>query len=232
MPVSVSLAEFHKDLVWVKSVPHRFLGAEVDHRMTVVRLSAGDLFVHSPARLDRQTRAEIDALGRARFFVCPGSFHDWSIEDAFVHYPGAQIYAPPGRSTGWNKLPFHGALGSAPEPEWAADLDQAVFDGGRFFREVVFLHRASRTLLVADLLVKIGRRRPGFTRLYAWVNGVYRQPRLERAIRMLILDRPAARRSIERILEWDFDRIILGHGDIVETGGRDILKSAYGWLIR
>jgi hypothetical protein len=43
-------------------------------------------------------------------------------------------------------------------------------------------------------------------------------------------DKAAARRFLDRILGWDFDRIVVGHGELVETGGRDALRSAYAWL--
>ncbi len=35
--------------------------------------------------------------------------------------------------------------------------------------------------------------------------------------RMMIRDRTAFDASIRKILEWEFDRIIVGHGEIIET---------------
>jgi hypothetical protein len=68
---------------------------------------------------------------------------------------------------------------------------------------------------------------PAGARLWAgWREGV----RPTRAFRAAIRDRAAARRSIERILAWDFDRIAIGHGEMVESGGREALRDAYGWL--
>ena len=43
-------------------------------------------------------------------------------------------------------------------------------------------------------------------------------------------DRPAARASLERLLAEDFERIILCHGEVLEKGGREALRLAYGWL--
>jgi hypothetical protein len=40
----------------------------------------------------------------------------------------------------------------------------------------------------------------------------------------------AARRALDEILAWNFDRIIVGHGKIVETGGREALAQGYVWL--
>ena len=45
-------------------------------------------------------------------------------------------------------------------------------------------------------------------------------------------DRAAARQSLEQILAWDFDRVIVAHGDIRESGGREALKAGYAWLLR
>ena len=44
-------------------------------RMTVVRLSDGGLFLHSPIRLDGGLRAQLDALGEVRAIVAPNRFH-------------------------------------------------------------------------------------------------------------------------------------------------------------
>ena len=30
---------------------------------------------------------------------------------------------------------------------------------------------------------------------------------------------------------WDFDRTLIGHGEVIETGGREAFERAYGWLL-
>jgi len=35
---------------------------------------------------------------------------------------------------------------------------------------------------------------------------------------------------VERILSWDFDRIVLCHGPIVESGGKTVFREAYSFL--
>jgi hypothetical protein len=51
-----------------------------------------------------------------------------------------------------------------------------------------------------------------------------------RIVRAFVRDRAAARRSLERILAWDFDRVIVSHGDVLETGGRAALERGFAWL--
>jgi hypothetical protein len=45
-----------------------------------------------------------------------------------------------------------------------------------------------------------------------------------------IRDWQAARESVERILRWDFDRIIVSHGDVLEAGGHEHFAAAFAFL--
>lgn len=47
---------------------------------------------------------------------------------------------------------------------------------------------------------------------------------------VIIRNRKAAREQVDRMLAWDFDRIVLAHGGIIETGGREVVRRAYAWL--
>jgi hypothetical protein len=46
----------------------------------------------------------------------------------------------------------------------------------------------------------------------------------------MMKDRAAVRASIDRILAWDFDRIIVGHGNNIEAHGREVLRDAFSFL--
>ena len=48
--------------------------------------------------------------------------------------------------------------------------------------------------------------------------------------RILIRDRAAARASLEKILAWDFERVTVTHGSVLEHGGREALRKSYEWL--
>jgi len=47
---------------------------------------------------------------------------------------------------------------------------------------------------------------------------------------VLIRNRAASRALVNRMLAWNADRIVLAHGEIVETGGQEVLRRAYVWL--
>lgn len=219
--------------LWIAEEPLRFLGFEVGRRMTVVRLSGGRLLIHSPARLSSELRAAIDQLGEVRFVVPVSELHGHLYMEQYRDaYPRAKLFAAPGLDRKRRDLRFDGLLSGVPEPEWRDDLDQMEFEGHRRLNEIEFFHRETRTLITGDLCCNFGPSWPLLTRLMA--QGRIRQrlgPPTECRLLGLFRDRRAVRRSLERIREWDFDRILCGHGEIVHSGGRSAFDEGFrSWL--
>ena len=38
------------------------------------------------------------------------------------------------------------------------------------------------------------------------------------------------RAPVDRVLTWDFDRVIMAHGEVLESGGREAMRTAFAWL--
>jgi hypothetical protein len=230
MPRVDHLRSLAPDL-WVTDTPLRFRGIEVGRRMTVVRLSSGDLLVHSPAQLNDELRVTLRELGGVRFVVPASSMHGHLfMEDYKAAYPNIELFAAPGLDRKRRDLTFDGLLGSEPDPRWSEDLDQGAVLGHRFVTEIVFLHKASRTLIVGDLCFMIGKSAPPGLRRLARAARAFQQLRPSPMFRWGLRSRQSSRQSLNDILAWDFDRIIVGHGEIVEAGGKDALNQAYAWL--
>ncbi len=123
-------------------------------------------------------------------------------------------------------------LGDAPDPAWAAELDQCLFGGSIYQEEAIFLDRASGTLIVVDLLESVHREDPWYMRVFGRMAGTYQRPGVTRDQRLAFRDRAAARQSVNRILAWDFERIILSHGHLIERGGKAIFANAMDWLLK
>ena len=45
-------------------------------------------------------------------------------------------------------------------------------------------------------------------------------------------DRKGFNESVRRIEEWDFDRIIPCHGDVIEKGGKGIFQNIFEWHLK
>ena len=219
--------------LWVAEAKLRWLGVELGRRMTVIRLPSGDLVVHSPAELTGEVRDALDGLGEVRFVVPASRFHGHLFMEQYAQaYPHAELFAAPGLASRRSDLSFHGLLGDDPDQRWSETIDQVVFPGSRFLSEVVFLHRPSGSLILGDLCMNLGPDRPPLSRAFVCLDGVYNRFAMPRTIRLTVRNRRAALRSVERMLEWDFDRVVVGHGDVVEPGGRAAFADALSWLRR
>jgi glyoxylase-like metal-dependent hydrolase (beta-lactamase superfamily II) len=92
-------------------------------------------------------------------------------------------------------------------------------------REHVLLHRPSRTLIVGDVLFNFGRGGSVWTRLFArHVMRLKKFIGMSPFFRLMIRDREAFRSSVAAMMRWDFDRVIVGHGGIIERGGKERLR--------
>jgi uncharacterized protein DUF4336 len=213
--------------------PLRFLGIEVGRRMTVARLQDGGLWIHSPARLTEELRMWLDSIGEPRFVVPSSALHGHRFMEQYRDaYPGIRLFAAPRLDRRRKDLAFDGLLGTTPDTSWADGLDQTALLG-QLLPEIVFLHRATRTLIVGDLLVHETRPDAPLATRWSWrLEGVYGSLGVPRTVRWSTANRQSARKSLEQILEWDFDRIILGHGAIVESGGAAAFERAMSWLLR
>jgi uncharacterized protein DUF4336 len=227
---SPSLRELAKN-IWIAERPQRFYGLEVGTRMTVIRLGDGSLLLHSPVSLDPDLRRELDAIGRVCLAVAPNRVHHLHAGEVAEAYPGARLWVAPGLERKRPDLVFVGLLGDEAPAEWKEEVDQVFFRGRPYENEVVFLHRASRTLIMCDLAFNFGPRAAAPTRLLMRLLRSYGRFGPSTLDPWLIRDRRAARQSLERILAWDFDRVVVAHGDVLESGGRDALRLGYSWLL-
>ena len=125
-------------------------------------------------------------------------------------------------------------MGSCPitSPDaWADELDQALVRGNRFIWEVAFLDKPTKTLILTDLVENIGEHTEGTNWvLELWwkvVMDMWDNPKPAPEYQMGWSDKAAAKKSLEKILAWDFDRVVLAHGENLENDAKEILREAW-----
>jgi hypothetical protein len=225
------LTEYVPDQIWLKEYPVRFGWMDFNARMTVVRLGDGRLLLHSPCEIDAALKAEIEALGPVAFILAPGDFHHLHVPSCQQAFPGAATHICPGVEKKQPGLAFEALLGDAPDPGWAADLDQVLIHGNRIIGEAAFFHRHSRTLILVDLIENYGDYSGQVDRLLQfWWKFVFRmwnRPKPAPEYQLGWKDKAAARKSLEKILAWDFERIVISHGDLIEKDARQVARTAW-----
>jgi hypothetical protein len=226
-----TLEQLAPDL-WVATRPLKLIVGDIGTRMTVIRLRDGGLFLHSPVHLDEKTREALDALGPVRAVVAPNLHHHLFIRDYADAYPRARFYAAPGLRAKRPQTRFDDELGDEAPPEWRGEIEQLIFQGAAPISEVVFLHKATRTLLLTDLAFNVPAGRTGSAGIFYWLVGAKGRFGPHRVVRMGIRDRRAARTSLDAMLRWDFSRITVTHGEVLATNGKEHLAAGFSFLPR
>jgi len=206
-------------------------------RMTIVRLTPGDLFVQSPTPLTPSLRAEVEREGKVRFIVGPSRLHYWWIPEWRAAFLGAEVYLAPGvRKQSKGRIDFDG-LPLTAESGYPWDGEIATLPiAGAYLTAVEFFHRASRTLILADLIENFEPRKVGsaFLRLLAWVGGVsFPHGGISRDLRLNFTwrHRRQLREAVRTMLAWDPERVIFAHGRWHEKNGGIELRRAFQWLL-
>jgi len=215
--------------LWTATQPFRMLGMQIGARMTVVKLGSGGLLVHAPIELTPELREAIDRLGPVQAVVAPNSMHHLFLGPFLAAYPQARGYAAPGAIAKHPELQLE-TIPHNPDLLWAGDLDHVELAGAPKLGEVAFLHRASRTLILTDWMFYFERSPSWFTGLYLRLFGAIGKPIQTSVMRGLVTDRAAAKTAVERLLAWDFDRVVMSHRDILPTGGKAAVRAATSWL--
>ena len=210
--------------LWLQHFPQRLLGTELGRVVTIIRLKSGDLVIHSTAPFTPADVQAIGALGHPRWLVEGTLAHDTFALPAKTAFPGIPLLAPPGFSES-AKVPAT-VLVPAP-PEWAGELLVQEILGVTTVREHVFFHASSRTLIVADLVFNFnGHGNPWEQLFRRRVLGLRVQPGVARDFKTAVREKAAFRASMAKIMEWDFDRIICGHKEMVPADGKRRLQAA------
>lgn len=238
------------------SVPFlRFGRLKIGGRGTLVKLQTGNVAVFSPVAFTPDVKAKVQSMGPIKYIVAPDIEHHIFISTWAAEYPEAEIIAmeglpekreadPATKGTKFthifsqrNKLDMHIT------PEFDEEFSYEYFHS-HVNKELVFLHKPTRTMIQADLLFNLpateqysqtglNARSGILTKLFGSIMNTRGDMIWQRRFLWYMAggkDRPGFAESAKRTKSWDFDRIIPCHGDVIETGGKSIFDKATAWF--
>jgi hypothetical protein len=221
--------------IWITDGPvTSFHGFSYPTRMAIIRLSDGSLFVWSPVALSDTLRSSVDALGPVRHLVSPNALHHLFLAEWKSAFPAARVHATRRLRRKRKDLTFDTELGDAPAPDWANDIDQVVMHGSFALTEVVFFHSRSHTALFADLIQNFPRDWfKGWRGVLARRGGIVApNPSTPKDWRASFINRGVARVSLDKILAWPIERVLIAHGNLPTGDGETVVRRAFTWLDR
>ena len=220
--------------IWIlEGDPVSMLGIPFQTRTTVIKLSAGGCWLHSPVALTEARANSVQQLGDVAHLVAPNSLHHLFMPAWATRFPQSTVWLTPDLPKKLPGLRRYELLDAASQSAWADDIEQCYFEGSFWLTEAVFYHRASKTLIVTDIIQNHDpAHETPFWRLVKRCNAALApQGGVPRDLRLTIRDRKLASASVQKILRWDFQQIILCHGLCITTHARDHFRRAFDWLI-
>jgi len=218
------------DGLWGYETDIKMPAGRLPSRATIMRLADGRLVLHSPLAIDDATAKEIDALGEVGFVIAPSCVHWLFLAAAKERYPKARVLASPGLKKKLGDLAFE-PLPEAGRVDGMDGIRALYIRGVPYMGEHVFLHEPSRSLVVTDLLFNV-HACPSFgMRIFFRLFGTWKRTAQSRLWRLLVKDRAAAAKSAAEVLSWDFERVVVAHGDVVEDDARERTRRALTWML-
>jgi hypothetical protein len=224
------------DDIWVhEGETVSFHGMPYTTRMTIVRLNRGDLWVHSPTAISEPLLVEVTQLGAVQYLISPNKIHHLYMQDWLKRFPTARLFAPPGLKKKRRDLAFHACLQDHPETEWGNEIDQIIFKGSAVMEEVVFFHKKSKTLIVADLIENFPPDHfKGLQKCLAHSAGIIApngKTPLDWRLTFYLGRKAQAKQCTKALMGWEPEQIIMAHGQCIKEQGTKFLKRSFSWLL-
>ncbi|KKK18014.1 hypothetical protein ARAM_005631 [Aspergillus rambellii] len=235
----------------------RFGRVKFGGRGTLVRMSSGSIAVFSPVNLTPSVRETITSLGgNVKYIAALDLEHHLHLTPWKNAFPEAEIIAPEGL---WEKRQSNPEFKDTPfkhifrqensgqqriSEEFDAEFETEYVYGHQS-RELVFLHKPSRTLIEGDLLFNLPAREQYSKTGESATSGIWTtilKPLMtttppatwQKRFVWYVLskrDRKAFTESMRRIDKWEFNRLIPCHGDVIESGAQGVFRTVMEWFL-
>jgi hypothetical protein len=234
--------------VTIISIPFlRFGLLKVGMRTTIVKLPSGALAVFSPIAFTPSIKATLEKLGNnVEYLIAPDMEHHMFLGAWAAAYPKARLLGPEGMEVKEKDLTFSTIFtknGLSVSPEFDAEFEY-IFAAQHPTKELVFLAKKDKAIILADFIFNLpsyeqfSQSAKGqeadkgiFTKIFAGIMNTKGEATWQK--RFLWYTMSAARENLNesaKIIDgWEFDKIIVAHGDVIEGNGKEVFETVYGW---
>jgi len=210
--------------IWTLRLPFGLGFFRIGTRTTIIR-DQEEVLLLSPGPLSHEQWEQVERLGRVTTLIAPNQMHHLFLQDAIGRYPDAKVILAPGLGEKRTDLPSEHTL---PEDLRRWGLQQHLVQGTAKLEETAFFHEPSKTLILTDLAFNFSHHHHLPSRFILWLNGALGRFGPTRLFKFVFLkDEKQFGASLRTILEWDFQQIAVGHGEMLTEKARDTFVAAY-----
>lgn len=184
---------------------------------TAIRTSRGVILI-GPGDQLKKHEVELETLGRVTDIVAPNLYHHESIHLAQQIFPQATVWGVEGFKKKRPDVPWDKVLNS---DSWNYSDEIQVHEiQGHKMNEVVFFHLKSKTLVVTDLFFNLTKPEGVGAWLILTMFGTYKKFAISSLYMKYVSDLTAFKNSLRKIANWDFQTIVMSHGEPVTQDAR------------
>lgn len=203
-------------------------------RMTVIRLNNGNLVIHNAFRMHDQDLNKLNQLGKVSYILVPNSIHFSDADFFSKKYPDAKVLVPIACK---NKMSKKLKVDGCYDTDWTLTNEIVCIPFmNNMIHEHAFIHLKSKTLILTDMLFNI--KSSDFpTNTFSQKFEKYllgtKNDILDKAVpsnlTKLVVSRNKSglRKTLNEIIKYDFDKIIINHGEVISNNGKNILIDGY-----
>jgi hypothetical protein len=180
----------------------------------------------SPVKFNFKQIMELKSLGPVTDIVAPSLLHHLYVGQTRNHFPEARIWGLPGMQQKDPMVNWKNIIGRDHWP-YSDQVAELPVNGVPRMDEVVFFVKSERLLVVTDLCFNLQKPKGWAAPVMLRFLGTYKKLAVSRLINRFMEDRAAFESSIRRIMEWDFDKIAMAHGELVSHDGKALLRRAF-----
>ena len=231
--------------VWIAEGPSvDFFGFPYPTRMVVIRLTESPnndengAWLWSPVAISDELAKEVEAkAGQVKYIISPNKIHHIFIKEWTEKYPNATVYASPGleQRKVAEGITFNARFGKEePEPPFANEIDTVIVSGSYAMDEVEFFHKATKTAIICDFI----QRHPeseamgwkGMLMKFDGLTGERGSTPREWRFSFWPFGKKELRKARDEIYAWKAEKLIIGHGECVESGAAQVIERSLSWI--
>jgi Domain of unknown function (DUF4336) len=173
----------------------------------------------------------VKELGEVKYIVAPNSFHHLFIDPWVKHFPKAALLVVPQLVNKRPDLIPSMVMDESFQVPWGEDLHALFFPGSKLYSETAFYHISSKTLILTDLCFNLHQEQGVLATLMMKIYGVYKKFGPSKAVALFMGDKGRLKQLVDQLAQWDFNRVIVAHGQILENTSPAELRKSFDSIL-